>query len=430
MEARTSLKTLMLAAAVCLALPTVTSAQALQVFVFGDAGVVAQSNKPFTGSSGSTEKGTSLSLNSGPWQASRFGFRGKLKLNDDFDAWYDAATTVNLTQGLVGNPTTASQFFLFDRNAFVGFSSKKYGSLTAGRHPTPVTEALWIVDPLKANNGATNLNGRFGYMFAPGTIIYSNFGTNPGSNTNGIGLDRQSNTLRYFYGSSGFLGMATYGFGGQTGNRSKNQYLGAMVGYDSDGVAGHGSQDRPVEGVQNAFALRLAGQMFNDNGEKAGTAADPKVVSLYSWTAGAVGRFGQLKVKASYAGHRIGNSTYYGKLNTQLFGAGLTYSIQDLDLTVAAYSIKRSFEGYDTQRASKFYFVPEWYWTKQFWIYGILCYETFNTAAATVPTAAGTPAIVTGAGPIDASGSGGNALAPGAKNSIYTGVGISFYFNT
>lgn len=429
MEARTSWKTLTLAAAVCLALPTAAFAQALQVFVFGDAGVVAQSNKPYTTSSG-TAKGTSLALNSGPWQASRFGFRGKLKLNDDFDAWYDAATTVNLTQGLVGNPTTASQFFLFDRNAFVGVTSKKYGSLTLGRHPTPVTEALWIVDPLKANNGATNLNGRFGYMFAPGTILYANFGTNPGSNTNGIGLDRQSNTLRYFYGSSGFLGMATYGFGGQTGDRSKNMYLGGMLGYDSDGVAGHGAQDRHLDDVPNAFAIRVAGQMFNDNGTLAGTAADPKIVSLYSWAAGAVGRMGAFKAKVSYAGHKVGNTSFYGGLKTQLVAAGLTYSVQDVDLTVAAYNISRSLEGYDTQRASKFYFVPEWYWTKNFWVYGILAYEVFNTPAATVPTATGTPAILTGAGPIDASGTGGNVLAPGAKSSVYTGIGISFFFNT
>ena len=74
MEARTSLKILALVAALT-GLPTIASAQGLQVFVFGDAGVVAQGGKVMTiagsGATAVTAPGTSLSLNSGPWHRTR-----------------------------------------------------------------------------------------------------------------------------------------------------------------------------------------------------------------------------------------------------------------------------------------------------------------------------------------------------------------------
>jgi len=430
MQARSSSKMLSLVVALVTGLPTVAFAQALQVFVFGDAAVVAQSDKPETIGTGVTSPGTSLSLNSGAWQASRLGFRGKLKLTDDFDAWYDAATTINLTQGLIGNNTTANGYFIFDRNAFVGLSSKTYGNLTFGRHPTAVTEALWVTDPLKANNGATNPNVRFGYLVAPGTIVYSNFGTNPSYNNDGVALDRQSNTARYIYANSGFIGEALYGFGGSTGDRARNMYAGAVIGYDSDGVASHGPIDRSVADVPAAFSLRAAGQMFNDNGTVAGTAAKPNVVSLYSWSLGGVGRYGPFKLKLTYSGSDIDNDSFYKSLTTKVAAAGVTYSYGDLDLTVAAYNVNRKLTGEPIQDCEKYYFVPEYYLTKSFWFYGIVDYEVMNSLAGTVPTAAGTPAAVTGAGPIDASATGGNVLNPGAKSSLYMGIGVSFIFSS
>ena len=434
MEARTSIKILALVAALA-GLPTVASAQALQVFVFGDAGVVAQGGKAMTIGTGVTAPGTSLSLNSGPWQASRIGFRGKFKLNDDFDAWYDAATTVNLTQGLIGNHidgSTFNYFFLFDRNAFVGLASKTYGNLTFGRHPTAVTETLWVADPLKANNGATNPNVRFGYLVSPGPMVYANFGTNPGANNNGVALDRQSNTARYIYANSGFIGEALYGFGGATGDRARNCYLGAMLGYDSDGAASHGPQDRPVADVNSAFSLRLAGQVFNDNGTTAGTAALPNVVSMYSWSAGGVGRYGPFKLKLTYSGSNIDNDSFYKNLTTKVAAAGVTYTVNDFDLTLAAYNVNRKMTNQPIEDANKIYFVPEWYWTKNFWVYAIVDYEIFNLPAATTAAApaAGAPQTNGSIGPIDASATGGNVLEPGVKSSVYFGLGISFIFTS
>jgi len=458
MDVRTPIKKLGLAAALFAALPTVAFAQALQVFVFGDAGVVAQSDKPITTAKGASP-GTSLSLNSGPWQASRLGFRGKFKLNDDFDAWYDAATTINLTQGLVGNNSNCSgtvtvttstatppvtsgpipayacnQFFLFDRNAFVGFSSKTYGNLTFGRHPTVVTETIWVADPLKANNGATNPNVRFGYLVAPGPIVFANFGTNPGNNNNGVALDRQSNSARYIYTNTGFIGEALVGLGGVTGDRSRNLYAGLMLGYDSDGAASHGPTDRPVENVPAAFSLRAAGQMFNDNGTMAGTAAVPNVVSMYSWSVGGVGRYGPFKLKLTYSGSNIDNDSYYESLTTKVAAAGVTYLYESLDLTLAAYNVNRKMTNQPIEDATKIYFVPEWYWTKNFWLYAIFDYEIFNTPAVTTVAAPanthGTAQNLGSIGPIDASATGGNVLDPGVKNSFYFGLGLSFIFTS
>jgi len=454
MEARRSWKTLAMVAALVTGLPTIAFAQALQVFVFGDAGVVAQSGMP---TPGTDTPGTALSMKSGPWQASRLGFRGKLKLTDDFDGWYDAASTINLTQGTIGNNVGCSvaastitvpagggtvavpaspagtaiicnQFFLFDRNAFVGFSSAKYGSLTFGRHPTVLAETMYVADPLKANNGATNPNVRFGYLVAPGALIYQNFGTNTANNNNGASLDRQSNALRYLYYNSGFAGMLGYGFGGVAGDRARNMYAGGLIGYDSDGAATHGPIDRGVEGYPAAFSIRLAGQLFNDNGLHAGTDAAPNVVSLYSWAAGVVGRYDPFKLKLTYTYNTIDNDSFYKSLTTKVAAAGVTYSYSDLDLTVAVYNVNRKMTGQPYEDATKLYFVPEWYITKNFWVYGIVDYEILNSQAAfsTANGVAGTGVSNSSIGPIDAGATSGNTLVQGVQNELYIGLGVSF----
>jgi predicted porin len=411
------------AAAALLAVPDVGSAQQLQVFVFGDAGIVSQNAKatPLGAANGG---GESLSLNSGPWQASRIGFRGKQKINDDFDAWFDAATTLNLVQGLfTANSNGATNGIIwFDRNAFVGVASKKYGNLTFGRHAGTVTEAIWVTDPLKANNGATNLNGRYGYMFGAGNLLLNNFGTNTANNGNGIGLDRQSNSAKYVLQKSDFIGMAMYGFGGATGDRGKNQYLGFLLGYDSDGAASHGPTDRWVEGKRRAVQVRVAGQAYSDNGAVIAApgvdAANPKIQWLYSGSAGAVFRYDDIKLKVNWTNNHIAsNNDVYRKLDTTIYSAGVTYSLGDLDLTAAYYNFKRTARGFNDQNQNAFYFVPEWYVTKSFWLYGIAQYQHESTTAAQ------------GFGTFNTSGA-VNQLAPGYHGQYYLALGISFYFNS
>jgi predicted porin len=415
---------LSIAAAAMFALPELASAQALQVFAFGDAGLALQTGLPDanTKNTGATTK---LSAQSGAWQASRVGFRGRVKLMDDLEAWYDAATTVNLVTGTIGNTTSATFWEWFDRNAFIGLSSKKYGSLTFGRHPGMVTEALWVTDPLKANNGVQNPNVRFGYLVAPGALALQNFGTNPSQNCVGcsINLDRQSQSVRYIYSNSGFLGMALYGFGGASGQLSRNQYVGVNLGYDSDQTPSHGPQDRRLEGKPVAYQLRLAGAFYTDNGQKAGADPTANVVSLYQYTAGAVVRYYDWKLKVSYSGHSIDNQSFYDNLKTQVAAAGVTYSVGDWDLTAAAYHVYRKTDSSPAQDVTKLYFVPEFYLTKNFWLYAIFDYELYNNAGA---TGAGYAMYGgTNYGPVATA-----ALAAGQTNSLYVGLGFSFFFNS
>ncbi len=281
-----------------------------------------------------------------------------------------------------GSSPSFNAFRLFDRNAYAGVSSKTFGTLMLGRQPTPVTEALWVTDPLKANAGAINMNVRFGYLAGPGAAIQTKFGANPTNSVNA--LDRQDNAVKYVYGNSGVVGMAMYSFGGTIGDRSKNSSVGALLGYDND-----------------LFSLRGAVTQFKD----------ANAVALNAWTAGGVAKLGAAKLKATYSANKIEDATTYGELKTSVWSTGVTYSVvPQLDLTVAYYGARRTQVGTPLQEANKFYLVPEWYLTKSFILYGIADYERFNGAGALLDT--GTP------------------LVPGAKRSIYLALGVSYFFST
>jgi general bacterial porin, GBP family len=367
--------------------PAASQAQAFQVFGYGDLALTVQSDRPATGNT----PGTLAMVSSGAWQASRLGLRGKVPLAGDVSGVYDAQTTLNLNSGTLlsggsinnsGSSPSFNAFRFFDRNAFAGVSSKAYGTLTLGRQATPVTEALWVTDPLKANAGAINMNVRFAYLAGPGATIQAKFGANPTNSVNA--LDRQDNAVKYVYGNSGFTGMAMYSFGGVVGDRSKGSSVGGLLGYDND-----------------LLSLRGAAVQFKD----------ASAVALNAWTAGGVLKLGPAKLKATYSGNAIEDSSTYGDLKTTIWSTGVTYSVvPDLEVTVAYYGAKRTLARTPLQEANKLYVVPEWYLSKSFMLYGIADYELFNTTGALLDT--------------------GTSLVSGAKRSVYVAVGISYFFSS
>lgn len=365
--------------------PAPALAQGFQVSGFGDIAVAGQSKR--TNAAGN--QATTTALSSGAWQSSRLAFRGKVPVNEEVTAIYDAATTLGLNAGTILNSgsvngNTLNAFRLFDRNAFAGVTSVHFGTLTAGRQATVLAESLWVTDPLKANAGATNPNVRLGYLAGPGTVIQTRFGPDTASNINGNALDRQDNMVKYGYKANGFTGLASYSFGGVAGHAEKSNASGAMLGYDHP-----------------ALSVRAAGAQFNDG---TGTA-------LYAVTGGAVGRAGPLQLKATYSANAVDATAVYGKLRTDVWSAGLTWSAtSQLDLTAAYYGIRRTQDALPGQEATKLYLVPEWNLTKSFMLYGIVDYERFNRTGSALDT--GTP------------------LPAGTRSSIYLALGLSFAFSS
>lgn len=377
--------TLLALAAVC-ALPGTAPAQQIpmpSVSVFGvaDGALLLQTSRS---TDGNTALGTHLSVGSA-WQASRFGIRGKMDLSDDVKIIYDMASTLNLNNGSFLNPSR-----LFDRNLYVGVASSTYGTLMVGRQVTPVTESLWTTDPLRANNGATNLNVRLAYLAGPGDLIMKNFGTDPGKNSGGSGNDRQSNAVKYVYGKSGFLGMAMYATGAHAGDLQKESSFGALLGYDV-----------------GPLKLRAAYTGFRD----------VQNTAFNAYTGGVVFKpVDVLTIRATYSQNQveaINNPTTppiaYNQLKTQVWSGGATWAAaKGLDVTFAYYGAQRSQSGVNSLRADKFYVVPEYYLAKNLILYAIFDYEAFNTGGSALDT--GTP------------------LDPNASSSFFAASGLSLTF--
>jgi GBP family porin len=368
--------------------PAVTAAQAtFQIAAIGDVAVSSQTNRARSDGT----PGTMTTVSSGAWQSTRVAIRGKVPVNEELTGFFDAATTLGLNAGTILNTGSVSSsgslnaFRLFDRNAFAGVSSAQFGSLTAGRQATALAEALWVTDPLKANAGATNPNVRLGYLAGPGKTIQSSFGPNPAQNVNGNALDRQDNMVKYGYKHpAGFVGLASYSFGGVAGDGGASNSAGALLGWD-----------------HSSFSVRAAGAQFSD----------PKSTPLLAWTGGATAKLGPVQLKGTYSENRIDDTPTYGKLRTDLWSAGVTWSVTSaLDVTAAYYDVRRTQVGALTQEAQKLYLVPEWNLSKTLMLYGIVDYEMFNDAGAALDT--GTP------------------LPAGTKSSVYLAVGVSFSFGT
>jgi len=272
---------MLLAALAIGAIPTSAWAQA-SVTAWGifDAGYSQQSDR----SGGLT--GQLAQISSGAWQASRIHLRGSLELTPDLTGVAETGTSINLSNGqfsvganssavtvetnTTGSTTTVNSLStagrLFDRIAYVGISSKTFGTLTFGRQPTVLHDTMVVTDPLRANNGATNLNLRLAYLCSPGTlangkVLVNNFGPNPAINRDASanGLDRQDNTIKYVYRNSGFVGETYYAFGGVAGTMERNNSKGALVGYDGNGLVLRASMAQFKDGLAIPFTAYTTG---------------------------------------------------------------------------------------------------------------------------------------------------------------------------
>jgi general bacterial porin, GBP family len=330
---------------------------------------------------GRTPGGAVTALNANIWLPSLWGIKGQEDLGGGLSAIFNLASTIIVNTGAQGSTQK-----LFDRNAFVGLTSSQWGTLTFGRHVNTLAELFYVTDPLYANNSATNMNVRLGYLGGPGTTIQNNFGPNPG--VAGASLDRVDNSMKYqFKASNGLSAMAMYAFGGNAGMFSNNSAAGAMLGYDG-----------------GPATLRASYMQYKDS---IGT-------PFRAFAGGAAYKLGSVTLRATYTQNKIDSgldtvAMPYRNMKTEVYSAGSDWLVTPtIDVFLAYYHGKRSQDGLPNQVANNFYFVPSYFLSKRTTVQAVTVYERFNATGASLAT--GTP------------------LVAGARSSVYLGAGLTHSF--
>ncbi|MYN28268.1 porin [Duganella levis] len=195
------MKKSLIAIAVLAATSSAAFAQS-NVTIYGilDAGITSERG----GAQGNVAKVTS-----GAASASRIGFKGTEDLGGGLSAIFKLETGVKVDDGTLDNTTST----LFNREAYVGLSSKTAGSLTLGRQYTPYYETLRDVgDPFAMGYAGTAKN-----LFPVASY-----------------MTRNSNAVVYKTPNlNGFTGSVSYSLGETQGDASAARQVGGSLGYNN-----------------------------------------------------------------------------------------------------------------------------------------------------------------------------------------------------
>ena len=151
--------------------------------------------------------GNVTKVQSGVASASRIGFKGTEDLGSGLSAIFKLEAGVRIDDGSLDNGNNR----LFNREAYVGLSSKEAGTLTIGRQYTPYYETLRdVADPFAAGYAGTAKN------------LFPVAGN----------MTRNDNAVVYKTPSLyGFAAAASYSLGETAGDSAAQRQLGASIGY-------------------------------------------------------------------------------------------------------------------------------------------------------------------------------------------------------
>jgi predicted porin len=225
----------------------------------------------YSAKAGSVSK---LALDDGGSAASRLGFRGEEDLGGDLKATFLLEMGVNLDNGsLVGNGG-------FGREARVGLSSRRWGTVDLGLQYSSLFWALFRSDPF-------NMHAVWGVT---GNALNSADGLGAGHLTSTSGM-RQANMVRYQTpGGNGWFGDASYTLGEAASDTRSGSSQSAAVGYvGSSFYLGYGMQrlysgtaaapvvaparttHQAITGYYDMGQLRLSGHYIVGNSDAADT---------------------------------------------------------------------------------------------------------------------------------------------------------------
>jgi predicted porin len=210
----------------------VGSAHADSVTVYGiiDAGI----NYFSSAIDANGNKASQLKMDTGVAQGSRIGFKGTEDLGGGLKAIFNIENGFNLDDG------TQGQGALFGRQAFVGLSDAKLGTVTMGR------QYDFMVNMGAYATGAQTVAGSIGWgLHGDGaTGVPGN-----GALNDRVSGDRTNNALKYESTKlGGFSFGAMYGFGEVAGSNTAGRTVSAIAGY----AAGPLSTSLAYTDVKNA----------------------------------------------------------------------------------------------------------------------------------------------------------------------------------
>ncbi|WP_321794730.1 porin [Caballeronia sp. J97] len=154
---------------------------------------------------------TQIGLNSGSLSGSRWGLKGAEDLGGGLKAIFQLENGLNLNTGKMNQGGR-----LFGRQSYVGLSSSRWGTVTAGRVYDPLTD---LVQPSQGDN-------YLGQTF-----------TSPGDIDNADSSARINNAIKWTSPTyAGFTASLLYGFGGVAGATGSGQSYSAALAYNGGGV--------------------------------------------------------------------------------------------------------------------------------------------------------------------------------------------------
>lgn len=256
--------------------------------------------------------GSTGSVSSGVNNTSRWGFKGQESLGADMTVLFQLEGGLNIDTG-----ASAKSDKLFDRLAFVGIKTG-YGSLTAGRQATILSDAISTVDPLGMRYASLNPNINVTALSntAFGTHAFgAQYGTS-GYNDNYYRLD---NMLKYTGDFGPLVARASYSFGEVAGNSSALSTMSVGLAYQQDG-------------------LNISGAWM-----KFKNSAD---FDLQAYTLGAAYQLGSVQLKVNFGQNRADTSTTKQTRQHIASGGAALALTADLTLTSAYYRVRREATGF------------------------------------------------------------------------------------
>ena len=267
-------------------------------------------------------------LTSGYASGSRWGLRGVEDLGGGTKAVFQLESGVNLSNGAAGQGGR-----MFGRQAYVGISNDRFGSIKLGRQYDSVVDYL----------APTTANGNWaGYIFA-----------HPFDNDNTDNSFRVNNTVKYASPSfGGFQFGGTYSFSNDTGFANNRQYsIGAS--YANGGL------------LAGAAYLRADGVGATGNGAIATNDASFIAQRMQIFGAGVNYTFGNATAGFVYTNSSYSNPTGNGYIGDPLASAG--NPLKNL-----------KYQNFEVN--GKYQFTPAFFIGAQY-VYSI---ETYDAAAGTV----------------------------------------------
>jgi predicted porin len=178
-----------------------------------------------------TGTGAAWRMQSGDVAGSRFGLKGSEDLGDGYRAVFQLENGFNASNGALGQGQR-----MFGRQAWVGLSSARYGTLTFGRQYDPT------IDLFSGLTAAGNWAG--------------NVASNPFDNDNADWDFRANNAVKYVTPTvHGLTGEAMYAFSNTAGGFAANRLMSAAGQYRAGGLTAalaYMRIDNPGEGSQGA----------------------------------------------------------------------------------------------------------------------------------------------------------------------------------